>query len=73
MERITQQYLEDRTAVTNSMLRGDIHLRTQGRNGYTGLDLYDGSSMVKTLTIGTKREVYTYLGAMIDALEIVGR
>ena len=55
------------------MFRGDIHLRTQGRNGYTGLDLYDGSSMVRTLTIGTKREVYEYLGAMIAALEIVGR
>lgn len=73
MERVTKALLEDRVAVVNSMFRGDIHLRAQGRYDYTGLDLYDGGAMVKTLAAGTKREVYVYLGAMIEALEIVGR
>jgi hypothetical protein len=72
-ERITQARLSLRQNAVNSALRDGIHVIASGRNGYTALDLYHGDSLVRLLTIGTKREVYTYLGAMLETLSIIGR
>lgn len=71
-DRITKSRLSNREGALNSMLRG-VHVETQGRYDYTALDLYDRAGLVRTLTSGTKREVYDYMGAMIEALSIVGR
>ena len=73
MERITRQNLDTRADFVSTMLRGSLHVEAQGRSGYIGLDLYDAHGCVRTLATGTKREIYAYLGAMLDALEIVGR
>jgi hypothetical protein len=70
--RITDAQLALRTEHVSEMLR-DLFVATQDRNGYTGLDLYDARGCIRTLTTGTKREVYEYLGAMEEALYIVGR
>lgn len=79
MERVQRWMVDDRAKVVSSMLNG-LSVHVQGRNGYFGLDLYQetgrdnpNATLVRTLTTGTKREVYTYLAAMLDALEIVGR
>lgn len=72
MERITKGNLLNRRDAVNRGLRG-LYVQVQGRNGYTALDLFDNSGMVRTLTVGTKREVYDYMGAMIETLIIVGR
>lgn len=73
MERITKTNLSNRAGAVNSMLRDGIHVIPSGRYDYTALDLYDRSGLVRTLTCGTKRQVYDYMGAMIEALSIVGR
>lgn len=73
MSRVTQTHLDVQTGVVNSILRDGLHVETQGRNGYVGLDLYDGHGLVRTLTCGTKREVSDYLGAMLETFSILGR
>ena len=72
MDRMTATRVIHRAEVVNRMLRG-VNVETQGRNGYTALDLYDHTGCVRTLIVGTRREVYTYLDGMVNALEIVGR
>ena len=80
MDRIKRSDVDARAQQVSDMLRG-LKVIAQGRNGYIGLDLYQREgehiqprfTMVKTLTTGTKREVYEYLGAMLATLEMVGR
>jgi len=67
MERITKGDLSRISETVSEGLPESLSVRIQGRNGYTGCDLYDGESMRDTLTIGTKREVYTYLQGMRQA------
>ena len=73
MERITKANLDNRAEAVNRGLRDGLHVVLGGRYGYTALDLYDRNGMVRVLTAGTKREVYDYMGAMIETLIIVGR
>lgn len=70
--RITREDV-DRIAETISESLHGLSVRAQGRNGYTGIDLYDGRGVVETLTLGTKREVYTYLQGMRRALLLTNR
>lgn len=72
-DRITKTNVENRADAVNRGLRHGLRVEVQGRNGYTALDLYDNDGMVRTLTVGTKREAYDYMGAMIETLTIVGR
>jgi hypothetical protein len=72
MERITRTDVDRIVDTINESLKG-LNIQAQGRNGYTGLDLYDDHGMVDTLHIGTKREVYTYLQGMRRALLITNR
>lgn len=72
-ERITKTNLTRREGAVNSMLHDGIYVSSNARNGYTALDLYDRVGCIRCLTVGTKREVYDYMGAMIEALSIVGR
>lgn len=66
-------HLEMRAHVTSRMLQPGLDVEVSARNGKTALDLRDEHGIVRNLTVGTKREVYSYLDAMIQALEIVGR
>ncbi len=77
MERITNQNLAERRHAVNRALvlagtTGGVF--TQGRNGYTGLDYFDTTtgSVLRTLTCGTKREVYEYMGAMLEMAWALG-
>jgi hypothetical protein len=73
MERITLTNLSRRAEAVNRGLRDGLHVVPNGRNGMTALDLCDAHGVVRLLTIGTKREAYDYMGAMIETLTIVGR
>lgn len=73
MPRVTTGEVEARATRVSAMLRDGLHVVASGRNGYTALDLFDGHGVVRPLKLGTKREVYEYLGAMAEALTIVGR
>ncbi len=70
MERVTNENLSNRVTAANRQLQvagvGGQFV-AQGRNGYTGLDYCDSiGTVIRTLTCGTKREVYDYLGAVIE-------
>ena len=71
--RITKQQLEERATRVSSSINGALHVAVQGRNGQTALDLCDEHGTIRLLTIGTTRQTYDYLGAMLEALSIVGR
>lgn len=64
MQRVTNKDLERIAATVSENLPAGLTVHTQGRNGYTGLDLYNGSTLTDTLTTGTRREIYTYLQGM---------
>lgn len=70
MYRITRSDLDDRCANLNRRLNGR-QVAVQGRNGYFGLDEFDSSgSMLRTLTIGSKREVGEFLHAMMVGIDL---
>ena len=73
MERINHARVTARADFVSTLFTSGLHVRAERRNGYTGLDLYDADGCIRNLTVGTSREVYDYLGAMLAALEIVGR
>jgi hypothetical protein len=59
--------------VISGRLRGDLRVEVQRRNGATALDLYDSRGCIKLLAIGPARTVETYLRAMDETLDIIGR
>jgi hypothetical protein len=68
-ERITRADV-DRIADTVSRdLPDDLEIRVGRRNGYTAVDLstVGASTVIRLLTMGTSREVYTYLQGMRQA------
>ena len=72
--RITKQQLDELAAHVSRCFTGELHVVVEGRYGYTAIDLYDAHGCVRTVTAGlTKRQAHDYLGAMMSALEIVGR
>lgn len=73
MERITYPRVTLRAQAVSGLLRSGLYVRPERRNGYVGLDLYDNDGRIRTLTTGTTREVYSYLGAMLETLDIIGR
>lgn len=73
MQRVTSKNVDARVETANRMLRRPVRVSAGGEYGRTALDLCDDDGVVRRLTTGTKREVYDYLGAMIETLTIVGR
>ena len=80
-ERVTRANLEQRADNVNRRLRHtDRFVVVQGRNGYIGLDEYErmpnfqgrtrADQMVRTLTVGTKREVGDFLHAMMVGIDL---
>ncbi len=71
MDRITQKDLSARVGNVNRRLEGTGRsVCDQGRNGYTALDEYQGGSCIRTLTVGTKREVADFLHAMMVGIDL---
>jgi len=75
-DRVTKDTLNRRTGNLNRRLR-DLgggpdgrHVQWQGRNGHVGLDEYDGTTCVRTLTVGTKREIADFLHAMMVGIDL---
>jgi hypothetical protein len=64
VERITNADVNRIAATVSKGLPGMHTVNPQRRNGYTGLDHYDGVVCLETLTVGTSREVYNYLQGM---------
>jgi len=73
MERVSHRDVVARAESVSARLRGDLRVVPQRRNGYTGLDLYDGAGCVDTLATGTARTILLYLSAMSRTLDITGR
>lgn len=46
------------------------YVLTQTRNGSTALDEYQGRVLVRTITVGTKREIYDFLHAMMVGIDL---
>jgi hypothetical protein len=73
MERISHSNVTLRAQAVSGLLRSGLYVRPERRNGATALDLCDADGTIRMLTIGTSREVYSYLGAMLETLDIIGR
>ncbi|MBA3355867.1 MAG: hypothetical protein H0U18_08005 [Pyrinomonadaceae bacterium] len=63
-DRISRADIDRICHTVSECLHDDVHVSAQGRNGYIGIDLHDANGVHSNLTIGTKREVYTYLQGM---------
>ena len=76
MERVTMENVRERAANLNRRLEGTgRYVVVQGRNGYVALDEYgtvDGreNMCLRTLTVGTKREVADYLHAAMVGIDL---
>ena len=64
--RITQDTLEAKTAILNNVT--GMTFRVNYRNGYTALDLMNGSAIRKTIACGlTKKECALVMDCIIDS------
>lgn len=73
MTRLTASLVESHAADVNAMLRDGLHIVVSRRNDYVAADLHDATGYVDNLTLGTLREVDTYIRGMRRALWMVGR
>ena len=78
-ERITRANLEARAENVNRRLRSGRFVRIEYRNGYTALDECQYSpfttapsdfSTLRTITVGSKREVADFLHAMMVGIDL---
>jgi hypothetical protein len=81
-DRITKKQLDERVKNLNRRLNPTLtdstipfheearYVQIQGRNGYTALDEYQGLACVRTITVGTKREVADFLHAMMVGIDL---
>ncbi len=69
MDRITQADVDRIAESVGEHLPDGLGVRVERRNGHTALDLTrgGGKGVVKTLYVGTKREIYIYLQGMRQA------
>jgi hypothetical protein len=70
MYRITQKDVDEMVGAVNRSLPKGTSVRAQGRNGYTGLDLFQGGMCMRTITVGTKREIFNFLAAMSTGISL---
>jgi len=80
MDRITRSDLLARMHNVNRRLNPGVdvaewahhgrYVFVESRNGHTALDEYHGSECVRTLTVGTKREVADFLHAMMVGIDL---
>ncbi len=72
-ERVTTADLERLAGSVTETLPVLYAVEVQRRNGYVALDLYRGAACLETLTVGSAREVYTFLQGMRRFALIAGR
>jgi len=77
MERITKEQINERAHNVNQRLNRrlagmsyDRHVQVEFRNGAVALDEYRGTSCLRTLTVGTKREIADFLHAMMVGIDL---
>jgi len=78
MERITKDTLNQRAQNVNRRLRPEgapasvreHHVYPEYRNGHVALDEYRDGACVRTITVGTKREVADFLHAMMVGIDL---
>jgi hypothetical protein len=70
--RLTRADLETRCANVNRRIESTgRYVSVQGRNGYIGLDEYEGEgTMLRSIFCGTTREVGEYLTAMMVGIDL---
>lgn len=56
MTRFTRKDLVESLEGLNAKVTNGRHLEAQGRNGYTGLDEYEGKKCIRTIACGTPKE-----------------
>lgn len=70
-ERINSAAIANRVANVNRRIESTgRHLKAQRRNGYVGLDEYQGEACIRTVTVGTKREIADFLHAMMVGIDL---
>ena len=70
-ERINSATLDNRTANVNRRIEATgRRLEVGRRNGYVALDEYRGEACIRTVTVGTKREIADYLTAMMAGIDL---
>lgn len=70
-ERITKAQLNERCVNLNRRLRETgRHVQLQGRNGHIALDEYEGTTAIRTIIVGTKREIYDFVHAMMVGIDL---
>jgi hypothetical protein len=70
-DRITNKTLDNRVENLNRRLcLTDRHVEWNARSGNIGLDEYRGRDCIRTLAVGTKREVADFLHAMMVGIDM---
>jgi len=70
-ERITITDVRERAINLNRrIVSTGRHVQAQQRNGYVALDEYQGAACIRTITVGTKREVADFLYAMMVGIDL---
>jgi len=71
MDTVTRTVLEHRCTNLNRRLeRSGRHVEVGLRNGQVGLDEYKGTACIRTITVGTKREIADFLHAMMVGIDL---
>ena len=78
---ITKETLNQRMQNVNRRLRPEgasftalgHHVYVEYRNGHAALDEYRDGACLRTLTVGTKREVADFLHAMMVGMDLARR
>lgn len=70
-ERITKSAVVVRAQnVTQRLQASGRGVAVEWRNGYCALDEYQGSTCLRTITVGTTREVAEFLHAMMVGIDL---
>jgi len=70
-ERITNATLEARAHNLNArIVTTGRHVQVGYRNGYAALDEYRGADCIRTITVGTRRELADFLHAMMTGIDL---
>ena len=70
-ERVTIETVRARVANLNRRLDGvRASVVVERRNGYVALDEYDGETCMRTLVVGSTREISEYVHAMVVGIDL---
>ena len=73
-ERVTIETVRARVANLNRRLdRVSARVELERRNGYVALDEYDGETCMRTLVVGSLREISEYVHAMVVGIDLANQ